>query len=212
MKNVLLLVAASAAVFSVHSTARAESAGAFAQATAGHVDSDASSGSTYGLSGGYRWAVDAPFYLGVEGGYVNLWRSRLRYDRTLSFTDVTGPHTLSSQSRGRGKTEALLLGINAKWELPGQYYLTAHAGVARYREQTRSHSTGVLDGVPTEGFSDRFRTYDTNYYAGIGFGYDFDSGLSLGIAYDHYAPTYESMGFKKTVKFDTYGVSLGFRF
>ena len=212
MKNVLLLVEASAAVFSVHSTARAESAGAYVQATAGHVDSDASNGSTYGVLGGYRWAVDAPFYLGVEGGYVNLGRSHLRSGSTISFTDATGPHTLSSQSRGRGKNEALLLGINAKWELPGQYYLTAHAGVARYRAQTRVRSTGVLDGVPTEGFSDRFRAYDTNYYAGIGFGYDFESVVSLGITYDHYAPRYESMGFKETVKFDTYGASLGFRF
>lgn len=212
MKKALLLVAAGTVAFSTSFAALADSQGAFVQAGVGHSDSDARSSSTYGVLGGYRWAVRAPFYLGVEGGYVNLNRSNSTFSNTFAITDVTGPHTLTSRTRARMKNEALLLGVSAKWELSGQYFVTAHGGIARYRNDIHAHSNGTLDGVPTEGFSDRYRYYDTNYYAGLGFGYDFNPQVSLSFTYDHYQPRYEAFGIKETVKFDTYGAAVEFRF
>lgn len=212
MKNVLLLTAAAVAALSTSSAVFADSQGAFVQANVGHANSNVKSSSAYGVLGGYRWTVDAPFYLGMEGGYMNLNHSHFTYNNTLVTTDIVGPHTLTSQSRVSSKNEALLLGVNGKWELPGRYFITAHAGVARYRNVVRVHSTGTLDGLPTDGFHDRYRYYDTNYYAGIGFGYDFNPQVSLSFNYDHYAPRYEAFGVKEDVNFDAYGMAAEFRF
>jgi hypothetical protein len=212
MKNVFVLAAAGIAALSIPYAAYADSQAAFLQANVGHTNTDARNSTAYGVLGGYRWAVDEPFYLGVEGGYVNLDRAHFRDDSTISFTDPTGPHTLTSHSRGKSTNEALLLGVNGKWELPGQYFITAHAGLARYRDDIRVHASGTLDGVATEGFSDRYRYYDTSYYAGLGFGYDFNRQVSLSFNYDHYEPRYEEFGIKETVKFDTYGMGVEFRF
>ena len=211
MKNILLLAAAlaagssSAAVF-------ADSQGAFIQANVGRSNSASKGSPAYGALAGYRWSVDAPFYLGVEGGYANLNRIRFTNDSTLMLTDITGPHTFTSHSRITSKNEALLLGVNGKWELPGRYFITAHAGVARYRDDIRVHSTGTRDGLPTDGFSDRYRSFDTDYYAGVGFGYDFSPQVSLSFTYDHYAPQYKAFGFKENVNVDAYATAVEFRF
>jgi hypothetical protein len=212
MKNVLLLAAVSIAALSTSLVACADSQGAFVQANVGHANTSGSSSTAYDVLGGYRWAVDAPFYLGVEGGYVNLNRVHFTSDSTYALTDITGPHTLASHTRGTSKNEAVLLGVNAKWELPGQYFITAHTGVARYRNNIHVQATGTLDGVPTEGFNDRYSYYDTNYYAGIGFGYGFSPQVSLSFNYDHYAPRYEAYGIKETVKFDMYAAAVEYRF
>lgn len=211
MKNVLLLAAAIAAL-SASAAVYADSQGAFVQANVGRSSSESKGSPAYGALGGYRWAVDAPFYLGVEGGYANLNRVHSTFDQSMSFADVTGTHAYTSHSRITSKNEALLLGVNGKWELPAQYFITAHAGVARYRNTIRVRSTGTLDGVATEGFSDHYRSYDTDYYAGIGFGYDFSPQVSLAFTYDHYAPRYEAYGFKNKVTFDNYAAGVEFRF
>jgi len=214
MKNVLLLAMASIAALSTSVVARADSQGAFVQANVGHANANTSGSSStaYGALGGYRWAVDAPFYLGVEGGYVNLNRAHFTSDSAFPITDITGPHTLTSHSRIKSKDEAVLLGVNGKWELPGQYFVTAHTGVARYRNNIHVQATGTLDGVPTEGFNDRYSYYDTNYYAGVGFGYDFSPQVSLSFTYDHYAPRYAAFGIKETVNLDMYAAAVEFRF
>lgn len=212
MKKVLFFAAAGLAAFSTSFAAFADSEGVFVQANVGHTSTDARNSTAYGLLGGYRWAMDRPFYLGVEGGYVNLNRARFTDDRTTSYTDLTGPHTLTTHSRARSKNEALFLGITAKWELPGQYFITAHTGLARYREDIRVRSSGILDGEVTEGFRDRYRYYDTSYYAGVGFGYDFNRQVSLSFNYDHYEPRYDEFGVKESVRFNTYSATVEFRF
>ena len=212
MKNVLLLAAAGIAAISTSFVACADSQGTFVQANVGHTNTDLNNSTSYGVLGGYRWAVDAPFYLGVEGGYTNLNRNNFTSRGSLDVVDMTGPHTLAGQSRIKSKNEALLLGVNGKWELPAQYFITAHAGVARYRDDVNVHSTGTLDGRPTDGSHDHYRFYDTNYYAGVGFGYDFSPQVSLSFNYDHYAPQYETFGIKDKVKFDSYSAGVEFRF
>jgi hypothetical protein len=214
MKNVLLISAAVAAALSISWAAYADSQGAFVQANIGRTNANANAkdSSGYGALGGYRWAVDAPFYLGVEGGYMNLSRQTFTARTGVDFVDATGAHTLTGESRIKSKNEALLLGVNGKWELPAQYFITAHAGVARYRNDVQIHSTGTLDGQPTDGSHDHFRYYDTSYYAGVGFGYDFNPQVSLSFNYDHYAPQYEAFGIKDKVKFDAYSAAVEFRF
>jgi hypothetical protein len=212
MKNVLLLAAAGLVALSISFTACADSQGAFMLANVGRTHTDANNSTAYGISGGYRWVIYGPFSFGGEGGYVNLSRAYFQDDRTISSIDPTGLHTLTSHTRGKSKNEALLLGVNGKWELPGRYFITAHAGLARYRNKVRLHATGILDGVSTEGFSDRYRYYDTSYYAGVGFGYEFSPQVSLSFTYDHYEPRYEAYGIRESIKLDTYGASVEFRF
>jgi hypothetical protein len=212
MKNVLLLAAAGVAALTTSFAALADSEGAFVQASAGRSSTSDRDSNAFGLLGGYRWAVDKPFYLGLEGGYVSLGRDHASTDYSIAFTDITGPHTLTGSTRGTIKNEALLIGVNGKWELPAQYFITAHAGIARYRNNQHLHYAGNLDGAATEGGSDRYSYYDTNYYAGLGFGYDFSRQVSLTFTYDHYAPGYEAYGVKEKIKFDAYAAAVEFRF
>lgn len=212
MKSALLLIAAGITACSVSSAACADNEGAFVQATLGRANTDAKDSTVYGVLSGYRWEINKPFYLGLEGGYVSLNRTNFRDDRTISFVDPAGQHTLTSQSRLKQRNEALLLGVNGKWELPGRYFITAHAGMARYRQDIRVRANGILDGVATDGFNDRHRYYDTSYYAGVGFGYDFNERVSLSFTYDHYEPRYEEFGIKESFKFNTYGGAVELRF
>ena len=214
MKNVLLISAAIIAALSTSYAAHADSQGAFIQGNFGRTNTNANdnNSSGYGALGGYRWAVDAPFYLGLEGGYAELNRNHFTARSDFDFVDMSGAHTLASQSRIKGKNEAILLGVNGKWELPARYFITAHAGVARYRNDVRIHSTGTLDGQPTDGSHDHYRYYDTSYYAGIGFGYDFSPQLGMSFNYDHYAPRYDVAGYKYKAKFDSYTAGVEFRF
>jgi hypothetical protein len=214
MKNVLLISAAIVAALSASSAVYADSQGAFIQAAFGrtNTNSNDNNSSGYGALGGYRWAVDAPFYLGLEGGYMELNRDHFTARSGFDFVDTSGTHTLAGQSRIKGRNEAVLLGVNGKWELPAQYFITAHAGVARYRNDVRIHSTGTLDGLPTDGSHDHYRYYDTSYYAGLGFGYDFSPQVGVSFNYDHYAPRYDVFGNKDKVKFDSYSVGVEFRF
>ena len=212
MKNILLITAAGIAALSWSFAACADSEGAFVQASAGQSQVRSRNSTAYGVLGGYRWAVDRRLYLGLEGGYMRLGREHDSFDYATTLTDITGPHAFTGRTEGKIKDEALLLGVNGKWELPAHYFITAHAGIARYREDQHLRFTGTRDGVPTEGGSDQYSYYDSSYYAGLGFGYDFSQQVSLTFTYDHYAPRYEAHGIKETVKFNTYAAALGFRF
>src|SRR3954466_10654804 len=92
MKNVLLISAAVAAALSISWAAYADSQGAFVKANIGRTNANANAkdSSGYGALGGYRWAVDAPFYLGVEGGYMNLSRQTFTARTGVDFVDATG--------------------------------------------------------------------------------------------------------------------------
>jgi hypothetical protein len=212
MKNRLTITTLVAVALATSFTASADSQGAFVSAGAGHSNATPGNSRAYDVMGGYRWEVDRPFYLGVEGGYVDLSRIKRTFDSSDAFTDITGPHTLTSHSRTRATNKGLLLGVNGKWELPGNYFIVAHAGVARYRDELRYRDTGTLDGVPTEGFGGKYRFYSTNYYAGAGFGYNFSPQVGLSFMYDRYAPRYEGFQQKTTVNFDTWSAAVEFRF
>jgi hypothetical protein len=105
-----------------------------------------------------------------------------------------------------------MLGVNARWDLTRQLFLTAHSGIARYRNETHDHSTWSIDGGQVASPSSRYRVYDTNYYAGLGLGYDISSRISITLTYDHYAPRYASFGFKSTYISNTYSGGVELRF
>lgn len=57
------------------SVAHADGQGAFVQADAGHASTH-HAGTTWGVSGGYRWTAAQSLYVGLEGGYQDLGTSK----------------------------------------------------------------------------------------------------------------------------------------
>ncbi|TCV92383.1 outer membrane protein with beta-barrel domain [Luteibacter rhizovicinus] len=204
MQKVLLSVAAAAALSFASFGAHAASQGAFVNASVGSSRYDTSgddffqdkTDTAYGIAIGYRWAVDAPFYLGVEGGYANLGKMTGRYN----YGQVGMTTSL--------KADTILIGGNAKWELPSSWFITARLGLAHSKSKLRADAYA---GSATA--SDSVSSTDNGIYAGLGFGYDFTPNLGLAVTYDHYSMKAQHIiGTKQTVNSGVFGGTLEFRF
>lgn len=64
-------------------------------------------------------------------------------------------------------------GVNARFHVADQWYVSARGGAFNWDTEVKSGSIGVNDD-------------GTDFYAGLGFGYDFNRNFSAGIAYDYY--------------------------
>jgi len=64
-------------------------------------------------------------------------------------------------------------GLNARFNVADDWYVSARGGAFRWDTDSRG------DNV-------RFKHGGTDFYAGLGFGYDFSQSFSAGIAYDYY--------------------------
>lgn len=119
----------------------------------------------YAVNLGYRWAVAPNALIGVEGGYTDLG----------SFSPRSG---FGSSGLGDAKIKGWNVGANAHLNLTDNWYLSGRAGF--FRADVRG---GVLNGAGLPTFVD-----DTTnkWYAGAGFGYDFNTNLSVGLNYDYY--------------------------
>ena len=131
------------------------------------------------ILGGYRWVVDRPFALGVEAGYAHLgsstWHAR------------DGGLNVPYDVRDKNKVDAFLAGINAKWDLPYDLTITAHAGLAHMR--SKGDFTGSSGGANTPTSMTRIH-HDwsgNRVYGGVGFGYDYDENMGLTLSYDRYS-------------------------
>ena len=179
MKNAILAIAlASAGWFAVPASAQtADTSGFFINGNIGqsnlsktdYDDDDAG----YAANLGYRWTVAPNALIGIEGGYTRLGSFAPRYGfGFLGEADIKGWN----------------LGINGHFNLTSNWYISARGGLFRtdlrgsYINSTGSATPG---GPPVYGVTHIADT-SNQWYAGAGFGYDFNSHLSVGLNYDYY--------------------------
>lgn len=121
----------------------------------------------YQLTGGYRWALSPSALLGIEGGYNDL--GNIKASKAFRSGDVYD--TKRSQLRG------WMLGANGHFNINPNWYVSARAGLYAWKGHGMSNNdTPVI----------RNGLDKTDWYGGVGFGYDFDNNVSLGLNYDYY--------------------------
>lgn len=119
----------------------------------------------FGANVGYRWAVSPSVLLGVEGGYTDLgsFSTKNRYDG-LGLRDA--------------EIKGWNLGVNGHLNVTDNWYVSGRTGF--FRADIKG---AYLDpaGIPV-GVDDNAN----KWYAGAGFGYDFNTNFSVGLNYDYY--------------------------
>lgn len=158
----------------------------------------------FGAVAGYRWVVDRPFSLGVEAGYVDLGQMKAGQ----------GYITYSYEDKVKGL--ALLLGGNGKWDLPHGFTITARAGYMRARtkldELYTSNNYGII-GASSVTTHYRETSNDSGFYAGAGFGYDFNENIGITLTYDYYSFKAENItGDSRNVHVGVTGLAAEYRF
>ena len=119
----------------------------------------------FGANVGYRWAVAPNVRLGVEGGYTDL-----------------GEFATKGRYAGVGIPNAEIsgwnLGVNGHFNVTENWYVSGRAGLFR----------GDVKGGYFDPAGAVVRVDDTSdkWYAGAGFGYDFNNNFSVGLNYDYY--------------------------
>ncbi|MGA7437811.1 MAG: outer membrane beta-barrel protein [Luteibacter sp.] len=215
MQKVLLSVATAAALtFASFSAGAVTQQGAFIAVNGGkshfdvsHSYFDDNNDTAFGATAGYRWVVDRPFSLGVEVGYANLGKQTAQRGN-IQLVDVP----ITTDTRYKFKTQAIMVGANGKWDLPHGFTITARAGIA--------HSRSTFDVTSTttssHGTSSEWGSEDSNdngVYGGLGFGYDFNENFGITLTYDHFAVKAQDItNDKRTVNIGVTGANLEYRF
>jgi OmpA-OmpF porin, OOP family len=188
MQKVLLLAAAAAALsLASFSSAAVTQQGVFIGVNGGkshysldHNDTNFNdfNDTAFGAVVGYRWVVDRPFSLGVEAGYVNLGQLK------------AGQGYIEYSYEDKVKGQALVLGGNGKWDLPHGFTITARAGYMQARtkldERYTSNNYFIIGATPTTTHYHE-TSNDGGFYAGAGFGYDFNENIGITMTYDYYS-------------------------
>lgn len=120
----------------------------------------------YAVNGGYRWAVSPSAAIGVEIGYNDLGN----IDVSNAFDDDPVLDENSSDLHG------WTAGVNGRLNFTPDWYASARAGVYQWR----GHGLSNDDDPLRKGLD------ETDWYTGVGFGYNFSSQASIGINYDYY--------------------------
>ena len=127
----------------------------------------------YQFNGGYRWAFSPEFAFGIEGGYTDLG--------SYSPNDIViinpGPILTLQDAESNGWT----LGVNALWGLGESWYISGRTGIyfADIKGDYISNTVGSAGIARVDDSSD-------DWYAGLGFGYNFSNNFGLGLSYDWY--------------------------
>ena len=120
----------------------------------------------YQFNGGYRWAFSPEFAFGIEGGYTDL-------GSFSSDVPVINPGPVLQDSESSGWT----LGVNALWGLGESWYISGRTGM--YFADIKGDYIGPAGVARIDESSD-------DWYAGLGFGYNFSNNFGLGLSYDWY--------------------------
>jgi hypothetical protein len=222
MEKLLLSVAAAAALTFASLGARAADAneGAFIGINGGSASYDIhNSGfedkkdTAFGGVIGYRWAVDRPFYFGVEGGYVNLGKLTDRYGDSYNYGTTSNPFIDAYTEKYELKGRAILIGANGKWVLPHRFTITARVGVAHSHTSFDYAYNETINGKAYQDESVHASSNDNGIYAGLGFGYDFTPNFGVTVNYDNYSLKAQKLtGDKRTVNVGVWGGAAEFRF
>ncbi|MGF6493658.1 OOP family OmpA-OmpF porin [Luteibacter sp. 621] len=206
-----VIAAGAVAALTAATTVYADGQGAFVSAGAGQ-SSQRHTGTAWGVDGGYRWGVARNLYIGLEGGFHDLGTDKVRYADTTAFADITGAHQITATGKAHIGTKAATFGINARWDFADKVYVIAHGGIARYRYRMSNEGTSTIDNESPIATHIAYSLYDTRWYAGAGFGFDFTPQLSLQFTYDHYPQHYSIYGFHIRNNLDTYSTAVEYRF
>ena len=220
MDKVLLSVAAAAALSFASFSASASSEGTFVGINGGrtnydisHADFHDKSDTAFGAVVGYRWAVDRPFYFGVEGGYVDLGKISSKYDQSETFGSGANTHVETFHEKDELKGHAVLVGANGKWELPHHWTITARLGLAHSHTSYDVSEIEKIDGGVVLNEGGHRSSNDNGIYAGLGFGYDFTKNFGVTVNYDNYSLKAQGItDDKRTVNVGVWGAAAEFRF
>jgi opacity protein-like surface antigen len=171
MKNALFAIAlATAGIAAVPATSHAaDTSGFFINGNAGQSNlnkgayDDSDTG--YSANVGYRWAVAPNVLIGVEGGYTDLGSI------SGKVTDLGGGVT------GRADDISISgwnIGANGHFNVSDNWYVSGRLGLFRGKTEFKVPSLGNVDDTSSK------------WYAGAGFGYDFNNNFSVGLNYDYY--------------------------
>ncbi len=182
---VTALAVAVAAVASASSAARAD--GFFVDGRYGRSDFDGSGKDVaLGVNGGYRWGA-----FGLEGGYTDL--GSLDHGYAYIGTPGGGSSGLHSGIDLSGWT----VGANGHFNLNPNWYLSARAGLFHWKADV--DLVGVAQNAEFSG---------SDWYAGVGVGYDVSERFGVGLNYDRYRAGKSGLDFDA----DALSVNTEFRF
>ena len=143
----------------------AQDSGFFLEARGGSasIDEDPFDDTTtaFQFNAGYRWGG-----WGIEGGYVTF----------NDFEDDLFGQNVNAELDG------WTLGINGKGNFADQWYLSGRLGAFFWDADANT----VICESPVNCASVSADTDGTDFYAGVGIGYDFSPQWSAGIAYDYF--------------------------
>jgi OOP family OmpA-OmpF porin/outer membrane immunogenic protein len=141
----------------------------------------------FGANVGYRWAVAPNVLLGIEGGYTDL-----------------GEFSTKNRYTGLGVPNAEIsgwnLGVNGHFNVTDNWYVSGRAGL--FRADVKG---GYFDDA---GALVRVDDNANKWYAGAGFGYDFNNNFSVGLNYDYYKADKNNLDLQS----DLVSVSAEYRF
>jgi OOP family OmpA-OmpF porin len=146
---------------------------------------------------GWRWNG----IVGPEIGYAYLGRPKF---------DATYPNGLGEPVAltGSVRTRALTVGVNGKYNVYDNWFVTGHAGYLR--SQSKSQFTAVNFSTDGSINSDKSTAYNDGWYAGLGVGYDLTRNFSVGLNYDNYHLNQNADG--PGVNVAAYSASVEYRF
>jgi len=218
MEKLFLTTAAAVALSFASFGAHAASEGTFIGVNGGQANYDIShsdyhnkTGTALGAVVGYRWAVDRPFYVGVEAGYVDLGNvtSKDEWGSTIA------GNVYRNVDKYKLEGKAVLVGANGKWELPHHWTITARLGLAHSRTTYSYSQSYYINGHLQDTFKPfpKESSTDNGIYAGIGFGYDFTPNFGVTLNYDNYSLKAQDITEdKRTVNIGVWGAAAEFRF
>lgn len=150
-----------------------------------HIDNSRYDGhdTGYQLTTGYRWAVSPSTLLGVEAGYNDL--GNIRVHRTFTSGDVL--------RYPQSELHGWMFGGSGHFNFTPNWYASARAGIYQWKGHGLSNNKNPLERSLGK----------TDWYTGVGFGYDFSNNMSVGLNYDYYHAK------KDGVKLSTNMVSVG---
>lgn len=196
-KTILAVAVAAFGLVAVPTLSQAADPGFFLNGAIGrstydqHVFDDDDTG--YKANLGYRWAVAPNALIGIEGGYTDMGK----------FTSDPLMTADGGTTTARARIKGWTLGANGHFNITPEWYIGTRLG------WTRSSLSGRIEGAPSDDWDViRDNLKSDGWYAGVGFGYDFASNMSIGLDYDRYEA--KKHGFKGTT--DLVSISAEVRF
>lgn len=178
MNRMIVTAMAAALVAGACAAAPARADGFFVDGRYGRSDFDGDGKDiALGINGGYRWGA-----FGLEGGYIDL--GSLDHGYAYIGTPGGGTSGLHSGIDVGGWT----LGANGHFNLTPNWYLSARAGLFHWKADV--DLVGVARNAEFSG---------SDWYAGVGVGYDFSERFGIGLNYDHYRAGKSGLDFDANV-------------